>query len=66
MVGSTGAAVFYGDVNLPQSNELAQVWIQVYEKENFEKIYGGSIQLQGNNVPLTIIGNTNFTNNFGD
>lgn len=45
MVASHGAAVFYGDVNLPISNEQAQVWIQVYEKENFEKIYGGTIYL---------------------
>ena len=65
MVGSKGAAVFYGDVNLPPNNEQAQIWLQVYLRENFIKIFGGAIQLSGNNVPISLISNSKFVNNFG-
>ena len=34
-------------------------------RERFEKIFGGSIQLSGNNVPITFIGDCDFINNFG-
>lgn len=61
-----GSAVFYGDVDLQPSNSLAQVWIQSYNHETFERIFGGSIQLTGNNVPITFIDNSKFINNFGD
>ena len=61
----SGAAVFHGRVNLPPSNEQAQVWIQSYTYEHFEKIFGGVIDLQGNNVPITIVGNSKFINCFG-
>jgi len=66
MVASQGSAVFYGTLALQQSNALAQVWIQSYRNEIFDRIYGGSIQLEGNNVPVTFIENSKFINNFGD
>ena len=65
MVSSEGASVFFGVVPLPPSNEQAQVWIMAYVDERFEKIYGGAIQLSGNNVPITFISNSLFINNFG-
>ena len=65
MVSTIGAAVFYGNVDLQASNKLAQVWIQSYRNEVFNRIFGGSIQLTGNNVPITIIDNSQFINNFG-
>ena len=58
MVSTIGAAVFYGNVDLQASNKLAQVWIQSYRNEVFNRIFGGSIQLTGNNVPITIIDNS--------
>lgn len=33
--------------------------------ERFEKIFGGAIQLSGNNVPISLIANCVFINNFG-
>ena len=65
MVSTIGSAVFYGNVDLQASNKLAQVWIQSYRNEVFNRIFGGSIQLTGNNVPITIIDNSQFINNFG-
>ena len=61
-----GSAVFYGDVDLQPSDSLSQVWIQSYYHETFERIFGGAIQLTGNNVPVTIINDSRFINNFGD
>ena len=66
MVSSTGAAVFYGDVDLAPSNALAQVWTQSYRNETFNRIFGGTIQLMGNNVPITFIDSSVFINNFGN
>ena len=65
MVSTLGAAVFYGNVDLQASNKLAQVWIQSYRNEVFNRIFGGSIYITGNNVPITIIDNSQFINNFG-
>ena len=36
-----------------------------FVEERFEKIYGGAIQLSGNNVPISFISNSLFINNFG-
>ena len=58
LVSRIGAAVFYGDVNLKASNSLAQVWIQTYQNEVFDRIWGGAIYLTGNNVPITFIFNS--------
>lgn len=41
------------------------MWIQSYRDETFDRIWGGSIRLTGNNVPATIIKNSTFINNFG-
>ena len=57
--------MFYGNVPLPPSNKQAQVWIMSYIEESFEKIFGGSIQLSGNNVPISFIKDCKFVNNFG-
>ena len=66
MVATRGSAVFYGTLELQQSNALAQVWIQSYRNERFEVIFGGSIQLEGNNVPMTFIDNSKFVDNYGN
>ena len=60
-----GAAVFYGSFTLQPSNKLAQVWIMTYRNEVFDRIFGGAIQLDSNNVPMTIIDNSKFINCFG-
>lgn len=65
MVATRGSAVFYGSLDLPPSNALSQVWIQIYNDETFDNIFGGSIYLTANNVPITIIENSKFINNFG-
>ena len=36
-----------------------------YTEERFEKIFGGSISLTGNNVPISFIKDCKFVNNFG-
>ena len=64
MVATQGSAVFYGLLELPASNALAQVWIQSYINEIFDGIFGGSIQLSSNNVAITIIEGSKFVNNF--
>jgi len=66
MVSSLGAAIFYGNVPLPPSNAQAQVWVLAFVDEQFDKIFGGGIQLSGNNVPITFIKDSVFINNFGD
>lgn len=65
MVSKTGASVFYGNVPLPPSNEQSQVWIMAFVEERFEKIFGGAIELTGNNVPISFISKSTFINNFG-
>ena len=65
MVATGGSAVFYGTLDLQQSNSLAQVWIQSYRRETFENIYGCAIELEGNNVPITFVDDSKFINNFG-
>ena len=66
MVSTIGSAVFYGTLNLQKSNSLAQVWIQSYRRETFENIFGCSIELEGNNVPMTFIDDSKFINNYGE
>ena len=65
MVSKTGASVFYGNVPLPPSNEQSQVWVMAFVKERFERIFGGAIELTGNNVPISFISKSKFINNFG-
>lgn len=65
MVATEGSAVFFGSLDLQASNALAQVWVQSYRNETFDKIFGGTIELSGQNVPVTIIENSKFINTLG-
>ena len=67
MVSKKPGAIFDGSgLNLPASNEYAQLWIQTYADEVIQNTFGGAIYVSGNNIPITIIENTQFINNFGD
>ena len=67
MVASGGGAVFdSSDLALPDSNQFRDVWLQVYIKEWIEYTFGGAISVKSTNVPVTMIEDTDFVNNFGD
>ena len=67
MVSKNPGAIFDGSgLSLPASNEYAQLWIQTYADEVIQNTFGGAIYVAGNNIPITIIENTQFINNFGD
>ena len=51
---------------MPPSNRYSQVWLQTYKNETITNTFGGAIYVSGNNVPITVIENTKFSNNFGD
>ena len=66
MISKSGAAVFYGNVDLKPNTESEQIWKQSYHRETFKNIYGGSIQVSGNNLPVTVIEESVFINNFSE
>ena len=67
MVSKLPGAVFDGSsLSMPPSNQYSQVWLQTYIDENISNTFGGAIYVAGDNVPITVIENTNFYNNFGD
>ena len=66
MVASNIGSVFSGILDLSANTRFSDVWMQLYEKETFEYNYGTAIQIAGNNVPVTIVLNSTFLNNFGD
>ena len=65
MVATTGA-VFYGDLTVTANNRFSDVWMQLFEEEIFEHTFGSAIVMTGNNVPVTIVLNSTFTNGFSD
>ena len=67
MVALSGGAVFdSASLDLPESNQFRDVWLQVYIKENIELTFGGAISVISTNVPITIIDQSAFINNYGD
>ena len=42
------------------------MWMQLFEEEIFEHTFGSAIVITGNNVPVTIVLNSTFTNGFSD
>ena len=66
MVAYNFGSVFSGILDLSANTRFSDVWIQLYEKETFEYNYGTAIQIEGNNVPVTIVFNSTFLNSFGD
>ena len=66
MVASVKGAVFYGSLSTNSNDRYEDIWLQVYKSELFDSIFGTAIYMEGNNVPITVIENTDFINNFGN
>jgi len=67
LVSKNPGAVFDGsNLYMPPPNEYSQVWLQTYINEEIHNTFGGAIYVAGENVPIPVIENTSFYNNFGD
>lgn len=48
------------------NTKFSNVWLQLYSNELFEENFGSVIYMGAHNVPVTIIEDSIFRNNFGD
>ena len=64
MVASSQGSVFAGKLNINLNNLFSDVWLQIYINERFEYNFGTAISMEGKNVPITIIEDSYFYNNF--
>ena len=65
MVAEQGAVCF-ADLEVNANTRFSDVWLQLYEEEIFQHTFGSAIHMAGNNVPLTVVLNSTFSNAFSD
>ena len=66
MVAKDFGSVFGGDLYVSANTKFSNVWLQLYSNELFEENFGSVIYMDAQNVPVTIIEDSIFRNNFGD
>ena len=66
MVALDFGSVFAGDLSVSANTRFSNVWLQLYSNELFEENFGSVIYMDAQNVPVTIIEDSIFRNNFGN
>ena len=66
MVAFVYGSVFGGDLTVSPNTKFSNVWLQLYSNELFEENFGSVIYMDAENVPVTLIEDSIFRNNFGD